>query len=219
MKTKQRIAHTLRSTRSLCAVLALGLSLSAPQAAQAGSEPFLGEIQMVGFNFAPRGWAHCDGQLLPINSYPALFSLLGTTYGGDGRTTFALPDLRGRSAVHPGAGPGLSPIQWGQRGGAEFQTLTTAQMPSHSHSATTSATLKGVNARGDSATPGGNALASKPRTNIYSTTAPNVAMAAGSVTATTTVNNTGGSQQFSIRDPFLGVYHVIALQGIFPSHN
>lgn len=217
MKTRQRIAHTLRSTRSLCAVLALGLSLSAPQAAQADS--YIGDIKMVGYNFAPRGWAHCDGQLLPINSYPALFSLLGTTYGGDGRTTFALPDLRGRSAVHPGTGPGLSPIQWGQRGGAEFHTLTTTQMPSHGHSATTTAALNGINTRGDSASPGGNTLASKPRTNIYSTTAPNVAMAAGSVTATTTIGNTGGSQRFPIRDPFLGVYHVIALEGNFPSRS
>ena len=174
---------------------------------------------MVGFNFAPRGWAHCNGQLLPIAQHSALFSLLGTTYGGDGRTTFALPDLRGRSAVHFGTGPGLTTIRVGERGGAEFQTLTTAQMPSHSHSATTSATLNGINTRGDNASPAGNALASKSRTNIYSATAPNVAMAAGSVTASTTINNAGGNQRFSIRDPFLGINHVIALVGLFPSRS
>jgi len=97
-------------------------------------EPFLGQIQPFGFNFAPRGWAKCDGQLLPISTYSALFSLIGTTFGGDGRTTFGLPDLRGRSIVHIGNGPGLSSISWGQRGGVENIYITQANMPSHSHS-------------------------------------------------------------------------------------
>ena len=116
--------------------------------------------------------AYCDGQLLSVSSNSALFSLLGTTYGGDGRTTFGLPDLRGRTAVHPGTGPGLSNIRLGQRGGVENKTLTTANMPSHNHTATTavstsvSATLNGTNSAGDSSTPGSNTLASKNRTNI-----------------------------------------------------
>ena len=96
-------------------------------------EPFLGQIQPFGFNFAPRGWAQCDGQILPISQNTALFSLLGTTFGGDGRTTFALPDLRSRSIVHIGTGAGLDNIKWGERGGATTHTLTLAQMPSHNH--------------------------------------------------------------------------------------
>ncbi len=96
-------------------------------------EPYIGQIQAFGFNFAPVGWAQCNGQLLPIAQYQALFSLLGTTYGGDGQTTFALPDLRGRSIVHYGSGPGLSPVQLGQNGGHETVTLTINQLPSHNH--------------------------------------------------------------------------------------
>ncbi|MBQ0719111.1 MAG: phage tail protein [Gammaproteobacteria bacterium] len=138
---------------------------------------------------------------------------------GDGRTSFALPDLRGRTAVHPGKGPGLTNIRLGQKGGAQTHALTPAQMPSHKHTATTTATLNGISAAGSSATPGGNSLASKSRTNIYSATAPNVAMAAGSVTVTTALSKTGGDQSFSIRDPFLGIYHVIALQGVYPSRS
>ena len=94
---------------------------------------FVGEIRIVGFNYAPAGWALCNGQLLTIASYTALFSLLGTTFGGNGRTNFRLPDLRGRSPVHPGTGPGLSPINWGEMGGSEDTTLTVQNLASHSH--------------------------------------------------------------------------------------
>lgn len=100
-------------------------------------EPFIGQIQTFGFSFALRGWALCDGQLLPISSNTALFSLLGTTYGGDGRTTFALPDLRGRAAIHQGAGPGLSPRVIGSKGGAETVALSQNEIPNHTHIATT----------------------------------------------------------------------------------
>src|SRR5210317_2190722 len=117
------------------------------------SEPFLAEVKIVGFDFPPRGWAQCDGQLLPINQNQSLYSLLGTTYGGDGRTTFALPDLRGRMPVHPGNGPGLSDRRLGEKGGAEDATLTVAEIPSHNHQ------LKGVDEPANQATPGGNALA------------------------------------------------------------
>jgi len=186
----------------------LATSMSwAPMAS--ASEPFIGQIQMHGFNFAPRGWAFCDGQLLPISSYTALYSLLGTTFGGDGRTTFGLPDLRGRSAKHVGTGPGLTPVTWGQRGGAETVTLTTSNMAAHSHA------LKGNNSAGNSATPGGNTLASKSRTNIYSSAnAPDVNMHSGSI-----ANSTGGGTPVQIRNPYLGIYHSIALVGIFPSRN
>ena len=206
-----------RSVKSISALLGastLAMGIGFSQSSQA-ADPFIAQIVMFGGNFAPRGWAFCDGQLLAISSYTALFSLVGTTYGGDGRTTFGLPDLRGRTAVHPGNGPGLSSIRWGQKGGAETHTLTVAQMPSHTHTAT--ATLRGIDRRGNKALPGGHTLASKSRTNIYQTAAPDVDMQAGSVTVS--IANTGGGQPFNIRDPYLGIYHIIALQGIFPSRS
>ena len=97
-------------------------------------DPFIGQIELFGFNFAPRGWAKCEGQILSISSNQALFSLLGTTYGGDGRTTFALPDLRGRAALHTGTGPGLSTYSWGQKSGSPSSPLVPAQLPPHTHS-------------------------------------------------------------------------------------
>lgn len=201
---------SLYSIGTIASSLVLVAGLSVSQNAIA-SEPFIGQIQMVGFNFPPRGWANCDGQLLAISSNTALFSLLGTMYGGDGRTTFALPDLRGRVAIHIGNGPGLSNYSQGQKGGAEFVTLSVNQMPSHSHNAR----LRGTDDRGDQATPGGNSLASKSRTNIYSSSAPDVDLVADSVQLT----NSGGSQAHENRMPYLGVRHVIALQGIFPSRS
>jgi len=165
-------------------------------------EPFLGQIQAFGFNFAPRGWAMCEGQILPIAQNTALFSLLGTTFGGDGRTTFALPDLRGRSIVGMGNGPGLSNISWGERGGAENHTLSVAQMPSHTHNI-------GVNtAAGEEANPNGKHIA-----GITDGFAEN---ANGNLAAPT---SQGGSQSFGIRSPFLGINVCIALQGIFPSRS
>ncbi|MHC4955882.1 MAG: phage tail protein, partial [Planctomycetota bacterium] len=148
------------------------------------SEPFIGQIQQFGFNFPPRGWAHCDGQLLPISSNTALFSLLGTTFGGDGRTTFGLPDLRGRIAKHVGTGPGLSPVTWGQRGGAETVVLNTGNMPSHTHTAT--ATLRGTSAAGNVEDPAGAVLAQENREDQYrnGTATPDVNMAANSVQVT-----------------------------------
>ncbi len=216
-----------KSLAALTATAALSAGLGWMQPANA-AEPFLAEIVMFGGNFAPRGWALCDGQLLPISSNTALFSLLGTTYGGDGRTTFALPDLRGRIAMHPGTGAGLSQVRLGEKGGAEARTLTTNQMPAHTHLATTSVdsvqmTLNGTNGAGDDASPGGRTLARKNRTNIYSSSAPDVAMHSGSITGTATastaLSNSGAGQSFSIRNPYLGVNHIIALQGIFPSRN
>ena len=169
--------------------------------------------------------------MLPINQNQALFSLLGTTYGGDGRTTFGLPDLRGRTAVHPGTGPGLTNIRQGEKGGSEQVTLTVNNLPSHSHVATLNAT----NERGDSEHPNDvvvagdppeavefrNLLATKARTNIYKVDPPavgtnsTVPMSSQSIT----VGNAGSNQAFSIRDPYLGIYHSIALAGIFPSRN
>ena len=210
-----------KSVKSISAVLgasALVMGMGFSQPVQA-AEPFIAEIIMFGGNFAPRNWAYCDGQLLSVSSNTALFSLLGTTYGGDGRTTFGLPDLRGRTAIGPRQGPGLSNYRLGERGGVQSVTLTVAQMPSHGHTATATATLSGTNALGNSAVPGGNTLASKGRTNIYSTNAPDVDMHADSVNVTASVANTGGSQAHENRMPFLAINHIIALQGIYPSRN
>lgn len=213
-------------TCASAAVMTFALTFSQP--ANAGPDAYIGEIFQVGFNFAPRGSALCDGQLLPISQNSALFSLLGTTFGGDGRTTFGLPDLRGRSMVHPGNGPGLPTVSWGERGGSASFTLSAAQIPSHNHTAATSVdnvsvTLHANSGRGNSSSPDGTVMSVKSRTNIYSSSAPDVTMnsaaATASATASTTVGNTGGSQSVNKRSPYLGVYHVIATVGIFPSRS
>ncbi|WP_417612584.1 phage tail protein [Owenweeksia hongkongensis] len=170
-------------------------------------DPFLAQIIMFGGNFAPRGWAFCDGQLLPISQYTALFSLLGTNYGGDGRTTFALPDLRGRVAIHPGAGPGLSPKSLGSKGGAETVNLTQAQMPSHKH------TIHGANIGGDDSDPTtGNGFGTAAN-DLYIETAPSTNMGSG------VMSNAGGGQAHTNMQPFGCVNFIIALQGVFPSRS
>jgi microcystin-dependent protein len=183
------------------------------------SDPFIAEIIMFGGNFAPRNWAFCDGQLLSIASNTALFSLLGTTYGGDGRTTFGLPDLRGRVPIHPGNGPGLSSYRLGQRGGVENVTLTTSQMPSHTHAAAATADLVGTSSRGTSLSPAGKSLGSERRTRLYSTAAPDAPMSAGSVLVNVTNSSAGGGQSHTNVQPYLAVNFIIALQGVFPSRS
>ena len=174
-------------------------------------EPFLGQIQVFGFNFAPRGWSFCDGQILPINTNQSLYSLLGTTYGGDGRTSFALPDLRSRTMVHFGSYPGGN-IALGQKGGNFQITLTTAQLPAHSHTGT----LKAGSGLGNAASAGGNQLASNTGADtIFNASGTTTAMAAENVS----IGNTGGSTPINIRNPYLGLYVSIALQGLFPSRN
>lgn len=188
-------------------------------------DPFLGQVMMFAGNFAPRGWAFCDGQLLPISSNSALFSILGTMYGGDGRTTFALPDLRGRVAIHPGNGPGLDPIRQGQKGGANETVLAVQNMPSHNHAATVTvnSSLHFNNAAGDETSPGDGSLAIAPATaQIYSADPPGAqSFNAGSISSTATANigNTGASTPFNNMQPFLGVQYIIALQGAFPSRS
>ena len=179
--------------------------------------PFIGQIQPFGFNFAPRGWAFCNGQLEAISSNTALFSLYGTTYGGDGRTTFGLPDLRGRVMMHLGNGPGLPSYSWGQRGGQTDVTLIATQIPSHNHTGA-------LNAGTGTATTGtadGNALAHETRSSgdvpdIYvSGVTPNIAMHAGSIA----VGNTGGGQSHNNMQPYLVINICCALQGVFPSRS
>jgi microcystin-dependent protein len=172
------------------------------------SEPFLGMIIIVPYNFAPRGWAFCNGQILPIAQNTALFSLLGTTYGGNGQTTFALPDLRGRVPNSSGQGPGLSSYDLGQVGGTESSTLTINQMPGHNHTVT--APASGEDAT--SSKPAGNYLG-KTASPIYSATTDNT------LTAAIPSGNTGGSQPFSLLQPYLTLNFCIALEGIFPSRN
>ena len=173
------------------------------------SEQFLGQIQAFGFNFPPRGWSQCDGQLLPINQYQALFSLLGTTYGGDGRTTFGLPDLRGRSMIHQGTGPGLSPRSMGQRSGSETNTLTICQMPSHNHALQSEGVL--ANEPGSS----GKLLAQTPNNPIYATprARSNRAMANESI------SNSGGGQSINNLSPYLVINVCINLDGVYPSRS
>ena len=187
-------------------------------------DPFLGQIQPYGFNFAPRGWAKCDGQLLPIAQYSALFSLLGTTFGGDGRTTFGLPDLRGRSIVHIGHGPGLSTITWGEKGGRENVTLNQLNMPSHSHSLingvanVTVHTTDNADTSSDS-DDGANGLGTGTGMPDIFRESPTAGDKLGGVEISGTTSLSGGNQSFNIRNPFLGINVCIALQGIFPSRS
>jgi microcystin-dependent protein len=165
------------------------------------SEPFLAEIRMMSFNFAPQGWALCNGQFLPINQNQALFSLMGTTYGGNGQTNFALPDLRGRIPIHVGAGH-----TWGERAGEENHTLTVSELPMHTHALYGSSTPAETN---NPNTAPGTVLASVA--NAYTTPSNLVAMSPASVT------NNGGSQPHQNMQPYLVLTFCIALQGIFPS--
>jgi microcystin-dependent protein len=190
------------------ATLALAAAAFVPGLARA-QDPFLGEIRCFGFNFAPRGWALLDGQLLPINQNQALFALLGTQYGGDGRTTFALPDMRGRSLVHFGQGPGLSQISQGERAGAETQTLSIAQLPPHTHQVAPLGSQNDATA----VSPQDKVAASKARTTLYAEPSNLVAMAA------TTSSAAGAGQPLATRSPYVAVNCSMALQGIFPSRN
>ena len=181
--------------------------------------PFLGQIQAFGFNFAPRGWAMCQGQLLSIAQNTALFSLLGTQFGGNGQTTFGLPDLQGRTMVGAGQGAGLSPVEIGQQGGSESVTLTAAQMPIHTHVATATSTLVAEGLPGDGANPQGKLMAGLP--NMYKVPDPtaNLPLSAEAVTTAVTNAPAGGSSPVALRNPYLGVNMCIALQGIFPSRS
>ena len=165
------------------------------------AEPFLSELRIMSFVFAPKGWALCNGQLLPINQNQALFSLLGTTYGGDGRVNFALPDLRGRTPIHVGSGHTL-----GERGGEQAHTLSQAELPTHIHLVAASTADNGGNDN-----PTGRFLGGA--NNMYHSPTNLTTMNAGTIT------NTGGSQAHSNMQPYLTLSFCIALQGIFPSQN
>ena len=186
------------------------VAAATPRTALADGDPWLGEIALVPYNFAPRGWAFCDGQILPIAQNTALFALLGTTYGGNGQTTFALPDLRGRVPMHTGGGqgPGLSAYSLGEQGGVENVVLIQGQMPVHNH-------LENVSSANGTSDNPSNAILARNASGVpqYGTGAPNAAMAAGAIA------NAGGGQPHENRPPFLGLNYIIALEGIFPSRN
>jgi microcystin-dependent protein len=172
------------------------------------SEPFLAEVRIVGFNFAPRGWAFCDGQILPISQNQSLYSLVGTTYGGDGRTSFALPDLRGRAPIHVGRSNGGAHHSLGQKSGEETHTLAAAEMPQHRHRVSASQD------NNTSATPTGHSWArARERTYGAFDAAQAVAMASN------TLQNVGGGQAHENMQPYLALNFCIALQGLFPSRN
>jgi len=185
------------------------------------SQPYLGMIILVPYNFAPRGWAFCNGQILPINQNTALFSLLGTTYGGNGQTTFALPNLQGRVPIGQGQGHVI-----GEVGGVETVTLTVNQMPTHTHVITPgglAATSKVKNAAGNRQTPVGNvpAIEAAGVTATYSDQVPDASMGAGAIaiSGNPTAATAGLSQPFDNLQPYLTMSYCIALQGIFPSRN
>jgi microcystin-dependent protein len=170
-------------------------------------DPFIGEIRMFAFSFAPQGWALCNGQLLPIAQNQALFSLLGTAYGGDGTTTFALPDLRSRVPVHQGQGPGLSPYAEGQAGGTETVTLAAAEMPLHTHPVTASSSAA------TSDNPAGRTLAHSASHTYHPEPGPPAVMNVNML------GEAGGSQPHDNIQPYLAVTFCIALSGIFPAQN
>jgi len=170
------------------------------------ADPFVAEIRIFPFNFAPKGWAWCDGQLLPLSQNTALFSLLGTTYGGDGKSNFALPDLQGRAPMHPGQGPGLSLHDLGETGGSETVTLLESEMPAHAHAQRTS--TEDADNDNPSST---NVTASSVGISMYQ----NPPVVAGSLAAEA-LPPAGGDQPHNNLQPYLTFYFAIALQGVFP---
>lgn len=231
--------HMTTLARTGFILFALLIGASRPAAAQ---DPFIGEIRWVPYDFAPRGWAFCDGQLLSIAQNTALFSLLGTTFGGNGQTTFALPDMRGRMPMHAGQGIGLTTRTLGEMGGAETHSLSVSEMPAHDHQIGSHAhsipaldvALGASSAAATSVDPTGNVLATAvvsgqgnaKATKIYAPGPANVSLGVtGATNASTTgsasgtTSSVGGTQPHSTISPYLGIHCIIALQGIYPSRN
>lgn len=216
----------MNSTKKIIGLLFIVFSLSGSIKAEA-QEGFIGEIRMFGGNFPPRGWAFCEGQTMAINSNTALFSILGTMYGGDGRTTFKLPDFRGRVAISAGRGPGLQNYVQGQMGGQEFPVLSILQMPQHTHAAVISnisATINVNEEDGNSSEGNGKYFGNAEGVNIYNSDVPDgsTKLGAGSISiagGNVTVGNSGGSQSFDNRQPYTTVRYIICLFGVFPSRN
>jgi len=200
--------RSLRLCRAL-ALLPLVAALAHPVAADAQAEPFIGQIMCGVWNFPPRNWMPLDGQLLPISQYQALFSLIGTTYGGDGRSSFALPDLRGRLPMHRGQGPGLTDRLLGTAGGSEQMTLKTSQLPAHSHQVAPLASSDDATA----VSPAGKVPATKARTTLYAEPGHLVSQMA------TTTSAVGANEPVDKLQPYLTFNCVIAVAGIYPTRN
>ncbi len=202
-----------RNFRKVALALAMTASpLAFTSPAQAQAEPYVGQMIQVGFNFCPRGYAAANGQVLAIQSNVALFSLLGTNFGGNGQTTFALPDMRGRMAINYGQGPGLSPYVIGEQGGAETHTLLTTEIPSHTHRAAIQTAAPQANAT----TASGNAIGISSNASFLGGSDP-----VGNLMSPGTVvfQPTGNNIPFSIRPPYLTMQWCIATEGIFPARN
>jgi microcystin-dependent protein len=184
-------------------------------------EPFLGQILMFAGNFAPKGWAFCNGQLLDISQNTALYSILGTYYGGDGRYKFGLPDLRGRVAISPGTGPGLPSYDLGQSSGQANVTLNVTQMPNHNHTATTNTTTQiEVNTdSGEEVTPSGQHIAEHGDDAFSGTATSGETLAGVTSTSSTTVDASGGGQSFNNMPPFQAVHYIIAIEGVYPARS
>lgn len=184
------------------------------------TEPFIGEIKIFGFNFAPRGYAFCSGQIMSIAQNTALFSLLGTTYGGNGQTTFALPNLNGRVAIGQGQSGGTSNYQLGQIGGVENETMTLNNLPAHAHTLSAAAKImvQVSGSKADSNSPAGSYLGTNTSTPVYSETPDANEFLAGTVAGGAT-DAIGGNTPFSIVQPYLALNYSIALEGIFPSRS
>ena len=183
-------------------------------------DSYISTIMLFGCNFAPRGWQMCNGQILSIAQNTALFSLLGTTFGGNGQTTFALPDFRGRAPMHWGQGQGLSNRALGEAGGFEATTMTSTQMPAHTHAAVATSTLYAETAQSTVRNPQGNMFGT-PTAPIYCAPDPaaNRAMGPDTVATTVTLAATGGGQPLAIMQPYLAVTFCICTEGLFPSRN
>jgi len=206
----------------IASIAMLSATALMPQHAIAGSEPQVGDIMMFAANFCPRGYASAEGQLLAISQNDALFSLYGTQYGGDGRTTFGLPDLRNRTPISAGQGPGLTPRNIGQKLGQNSIFIDQAQLPTHSHSAVTQSSLYASTADGNTPSPTGNVLADDGGDDIYKNEVQaNATMSSEAAVSNTTVNANEGGQGIPIDavQPFIGIRYCIALVGIYPSRN
>ncbi|MCM2678142.1 phage tail protein [Echinimonas agarilytica] len=229
----------LKWRAGLLSLSALPLAFIPQQANACSYEPMIGGMCVFAGSFAPRNWALAHGQLMPISSHSAMFSILGTMYGGDGRTTFALPDTRGRAVIGTGRGPGSQfNYRPGNKAGADTVALSTFEMPAHTHSATTTigqftfnadATLHASTATNSTGDPSGNALGTVDRGNIYTTGTPSVAMSSDSINVTvsgsptsapqTTIGSQGGSVPHENRMPFISMNWIIAIEGIYPSRS
>lgn len=190
----------------LCLQVFMLFSLGASTTIVQADTPFIGEVRWFAGNFAPQDWAFCDGRLLDIASNSALFSLLGTNYGGDGRVTFGIPDLRGRGMVHVGAGPGLTTRPQGQKAGTETETLNVDQLPAHNHA------MRADSSGGDSVLPNDRVISKVGRLRVFDG-APDVDIGASSIASV------GGGQSHNNMQPNIALNCIIALQGIFPSRN